>query len=88
MGTHFLETTEGGTCQDMEGKQPSNGHSQTGDHRGKDLSGHGKKPIEQWALTSWSPQREGLVSTWKESDQVISTHILENTDGGTGQDMA
>ena len=32
-GTHSLETTEGGTCQDMQRKQLSKGHSPTGDQR-------------------------------------------------------
>jgi len=42
-GTHKLETTEGGTHQNMplniERNQASDRHSQTGDHRGRDLSG-------------------------------------------------
>jgi len=33
--TYILETTEGGTCQNMEGRQPSKGCSLSGDHRGK-----------------------------------------------------
>jgi hypothetical protein len=37
-GTHILKTAEGGTCQDMERNQPSEGYSQTGDGRGMDLS--------------------------------------------------
>ena len=31
--THVLETAEGGTCQDTEKGQPSEGHSQPGDSR-------------------------------------------------------
>ena len=46
MGTHQLENEEGGTCQDMETKRLSNGHSPTGDHRGWDLSEHGKEATE------------------------------------------
>jgi len=64
--THFLGNTEGGTCQDSERKEPSKGHSQTRDHRGRDLSGHGKKPTNRGAPMSWRPQREGLVQ--KEAD--------------------
>jgi len=45
-GTHKLETAEGGTSQDTERKQMSEGHSQTGDRRGRDKSGHGKKANE------------------------------------------
>jgi len=46
MGTHFLEAAEGGTCQDTEIQRPSYRYSPTGDHRGRDLSGHGKKLTE------------------------------------------
>ena len=38
--THVLETAEGGMYQDTEKNQPSKAHSQTGDSRGRDLSGH------------------------------------------------
>ena len=44
-GTHKLETTEGGTCQDTERNQPTKGHSPPGDHRGRDMSGHRKKRV-------------------------------------------
>jgi len=67
MGTHELETTEGGTCQNMERKQLSNGHSLPGYSRERDLSGHGEKMTKQQALTSWR-QQEGLVRTQKKSD--------------------
>jgi len=46
-GTHMLETAGGGTCQDTERNQLSKGHSLSGDHRGRDLLGHGKKPSKQ-----------------------------------------
>src|SRR5579863_10386244 len=46
------------------------GHSQTGDHRGKDKSGHRKKATERGALTNWRPQREGQARTRKESDRA------------------
>ena len=45
-GTHKLETTEGGTCWDIERNQLSKGHSHPGDRRGGYLSGH------RWKLTS------------------------------------
>ena len=41
--TYWRPTAEGGTSQDMEGKQRSEGHSQTGDGGGKVRSGYGKK---------------------------------------------
>ena len=88
-GTHTLERAEGGTSQDMERKQPSKAHSQTGDGRGRDKSGHRKKATKQGALTLWRQQREGQVrtQTWKESNQARGAHILETAEGGTSQDM-
>ena len=78
---------EGGTSHDMERKQPTKVHSQTGDSRGRDKSGHGKKATDQGTLTSWRWQREGQVRTQKESDQLRHTHFLEMAEGGTSQDM-
>ena len=47
MPTHCLEIVEGETCQDIERNRPSEVHSQlSGDGRGRDLSGRGKKPTE------------------------------------------
>jgi len=66
MGTHSLETAEGGACQDMERRCPSDGHSLPGDRRGRDLSVHRKKLTKRWELTNWRSQR--LVKTQKESD--------------------
>jgi len=51
MVTDILETTEGGTNQDIERKQLSKGHSPTGDHRGRDKSGYRKKEIKKETLT-------------------------------------
>ena len=51
--THFLETAAEETCQDRERNWPSGAHSQTGDGRGRDLSGHRKKSTERGTLTSW-----------------------------------
>jgi hypothetical protein len=65
--THVLETAEGGTCQDTQGNRPTEAHSQTGDGRGRDLSGYTRKPTDRGALTSWRRQREELVRTRKES---------------------
>ena len=84
--THFLETAEGGTCQATERDQPTKADSPTGDSRERDLSGHGKKPMAQGALTSWRWQREGLVRTQKETDRPRHTHSLETVEGGTCQD--
>jgi hypothetical protein len=85
-GTHFLETTEGGTCQDTERNRQSDAHSQTGDSRGRDLSEYGKKPTERGELTPWRWQREGFLRTCKEINRVRGTHFLEKAEGGTCQD--
>ena len=49
--TYFLETVEGGSCQDTERTRPSEAHSRSGDGRERDLSGREKKPTEPGALT-------------------------------------
>ena len=51
-GTHLLETAKGGTCQEKERKRPRKGNSLSREGRGRDFSEHGKKSIEQGALTS------------------------------------
>ena len=84
--THNLEAAEGGTCQDTEGQPPSEAHSLARDRRGRDLSGPERKAIKQGSLTSWRWQREGLVRTWKQSDQARRTHFLERAEGGICQD--
>ena len=73
--------------QDTERKQLSKGNPHPGDHRGRDRSGHRKKATERGTLTNWKPQREEQVITWKESNQVRSTHKLETIEGETSQDM-
>ena len=68
----------------MERKQPGEGNSQTGDHRGGDLSGHQKEATWRGALTNWRPQRVGLVRTQKGSDQVGTAHFLAIREGLVG----
>ena len=51
------------------------------------MLGHGKKPTERGELTFWRWQRERLVRTRKEIDQVRGTHKLETAQGKTCQDM-
>ena len=85
-GTHFLETAEGGTCQDTERNRPSEGYSLPGNGRERNLSGHGKKPTKQGAPTSWRWQRERLVGTQKGTDQTRGTHQLETAEVRTCQD--
>ena len=83
--THFLETAEGGTCQDTQGNQLTEAHSRPGDGRGRHLSGHTRKPTDRGSLTSWRRQREALVRTCKETDRPRRTHKLETAEGGTCQ---
>jgi len=78
---------EGGTSQDMERNQLHKGHSPTGDGRGRDKSGHVKKPTVQWALTPWRQPREGQVRTLKGTNHVRDTYNLEIAEGGTSQDI-
>jgi len=70
----------------MQRNRPSKRHSQTGEGKGRDWSGHGKKKTKRGSLTSWRRQREGQVRTRKESDCTRHTHNLEATEGGTCQD--
>ena len=49
--THFLETAEGGTCQDTGRNRPTEAHSLSGYGRGRFLSGHENRPTDRGALT-------------------------------------
>ena len=44
------------------------------------------KVTESGALTTWRWQRDRQVRTRKESDKAKGTHILETTEGRSGQD--
>ena len=83
----MLETASGGTCQDTEKHQPTEAHSPSGDGRGRDLSGDGKKPTDRGTLTSWRQNREGQVRTQKKTNRAKYTHFLEKVERGTCQDM-
>ena len=50
------------------------------------MSGHGNKPTERCALTSWRRYREGLVRTRKQTDRATRTHFLETASGEACQD--
>jgi len=73
----------------MERKQPSDGHSPTGDHRWRDnlKLGYRKKLTKKGALTPWRQQRDGQVRTQKETNQARGAHFLETAEGGVSQDM-
>ena len=77
----------GGISQDTERKRPSNEHSHSGDHIGRDKSGHENKAAEQGVLTLWRPHWEGQVRTWKETGPAArDTHQLVTASGWTSQD--
>ena len=44
--THVLETAQGGTSQETQRIRPTEAHSQTVDHTGRDKSGHAKNPTD------------------------------------------
>jgi len=71
-------------------------HSQTEEHQGRDLSGHGKKATKQGALTPWRPQREdlsghrknmteqGALTSWKiQREGLVRTWKETNQARGT-----
>ena len=97
--THFLETTEGGTCQDTKKNRASDArdaHSQTGDSRGRDLSGHGKKrPSEGHSLPGDGRGRDlsgnrkkiteqGALTSWRQQRERLCQDTERNrpTDQG------
>ena len=72
--THILKMAEGGTCQDIERTQSSEEHPQPGESRGRDLSGHRNKPINQGTLTFWR---------WQRPRRDLSGHGKKSTEQGT-----
>ena len=84
--THILETADKATCQDTERIRPTEAHSQAGDSRQSDLSGHRKNQTDRGTLTGWRQQTERLVRTPKQSDRPRPTHILETADRAICQD--
>src|SRR6267142_740092 len=85
-GTHFLESTDGQTSQNMKRIQPSEGHSLPGEHRQTDKSRQGKNLTELGALTNWRAQMGRQFRRWKESNQARGTHQLESADRWTSQE--
>jgi len=106
-GTHHLEIAKGGTSDDTEANQASEGHSLPRESRTRNrlghrnnrvsegnslprerrrgMSGHGNKPSERGALTSWRAQ-EGQVKTRKQTEKTRGTHELESAGRGTSKD--
>ena len=75
--THSLETVEGGTCQDVERNRPSEGHSPSGDGRGRELSGHGNKAQTKEARSTHCLETaEGSTSQDMERNRPSEGHSL------------
>jgi hypothetical protein len=70
----------------MEKIQASEGHSRSGEPRGRGKSGHGKNPSKRGALTDWRAQSEKYVRTQRELKKEMGTHELGSTERGTSQD--
>jgi hypothetical protein len=79
-GTHQLESADGGTHQGIERILASEGHSRSGECKGRGESGQGNNLSKQAGLTCWREQRERQVGTWKESKQARGAHLLEGAE--------
>jgi hypothetical protein len=77
-GTHYLSSTEGGTSQETERSQVSEGHSHTVEGRERGKSGLGKTPNERGELTDCRAPRERRVRTPKETERTRGTHRLSS----------
>ena len=62
-GAHSLEAAE----EPVRTRKKATGRSDSlpGDRRVREMSGHEKRATGKEVLTSWGPQGEGLVRTWK-----------------------
>jgi hypothetical protein len=74
MGTHILESAEGGTSQDNKIKRASKGNSQTGEHR--DESGTAKESCRA-KVTHILKSAGGGASQWRRKE-VIERRSLTN----------
>ena len=84
-GTHHLEGPDTKTFQDTERIRASEGHSQTGEPRNRNNSGHRKDENQQGALTFWKAQIQKQVRTQNECEPGRGTHVLENPGTETNQ---
>jgi len=74
-GTHFLESAEGETSHETEGGQASDGHSQTGQHMGRDKSGAAKKVNERDHSQTIEGREGDKSGAVKESEQASEVHL-------------
>jgi len=75
-GTHILKTAERETSQDTERKQPTEGHSLPGDHRGGDLSGHRRETTSKG--NSQTTDRRGMDLLGKKATDRVVLEVLTN----------
>ena len=83
--THKLETAEGGTCQDTQGNRPTEAHSRSGDSRGRDLSGHTRKPTD-FRHTHFLETAEGRSCQDTQGNRLTEAH--SQTGDGRGRDLS
>jgi hypothetical protein len=81
-GTHCLDSAERRTTQHM-GRGANEGHSHSGEGRGRYKLGHGNEVGDQGALTSWRGRPEGEVMSREKASGPRGTHPLER--GREGQ---
>jgi hypothetical protein len=81
--THMLVSAEVQGSTMKQGIRESEGHSRSGEHKGRDKLGRQaeKKTRKQGPLTDWRTQRHGQVSIVKESERTTVTHKLESERG-------
>jgi hypothetical protein len=84
MGTHFLESADGGTGQNGKRNRPSDVHSLSEEHRWR-RSDWQEKQTERRAITNWRARTEEQVRSAKETKREMGTHSLESADGGTSE---
>jgi len=85
--THLLESAYGGTNQDSERKQESEGHSHTGEPEERASQDIERKQLPVGEGRSQTEERrEGRIRTAKASKQARGTHSLENADDTASQD--
>jgi hypothetical protein len=83
--THKLKSADRGTSEDTERTRVREGRPLSGEHRERDMSGHGENASKRGVLANWGVQTKEQVRIWKEW-AVGSTHVLETADRETSQD--
>ena len=85
--THYLETAEGGACQDTKRNQQSKAHSLSGDGREGDFVRTQKKTDRARHTHSLETAEGGTCQDTGRKDRARATHSLDTAEGGTCQDI-